>query len=142
MILRRLKGWRLLALFVFLAVGCGYSKNDRVPVAGTVSYDGQTVDSGSIAFIPEEAGADRPTATGEIVNGKYKIEAANGPKPGKYKVQVHWKKKTGKQVPTPGDEDVMMDETIENLPEKYHKNTLLTADIEAKANTVNFDLSK
>jgi hypothetical protein len=119
--------------------GCGYGSSDRVPVQGSVSFDGQPVDNGSIAFIPEEKG--KVGANADIVAGKYKLESGKGPNPGKYRVEIFWKKKTGRQVPTPGDESVMTDEIQQMLPPQYNTQSTLTTDIEAKSNTKDFTLT-
>src|SRR5689334_22739688 len=87
----------LLAAGLTLAAGCG-SSSDRVTLEGSVKYDGQAVDQGGLTFIPEGGDGQVPRATCEIEDGRYRFNTRNGPKPGKYRVQIYWQKKTGKKV--------------------------------------------
>jgi hypothetical protein len=79
-----------------LALGLGGCSNDpwnpvdtlpRVPVAGTVTLDGTPLAQGMIQFNPtgETTGT---TVAAEITGGKYAIEKAQGPVPGKHKVLI------------------------------------------------------
>lgn len=130
-------GFAGLALLVAGLVGCG-GGSGRSGVQGTVSYGGEPVDNGTIGFV----GADGARANGPIVDGKYSLDAERGPAPGKNKVEIYWNKKTGKKIPTPGDADVMMEETKQLLPDRYNTKTELTADITTSSNKVDFDLKK
>ena len=135
---RRVPGGVALCLAVLGLAGCG---GERVPVSGSVSYNGDPVDNGSISFLADSsAGGEAVNAGGDIKDGKYSIQAARGPKAGKYKVEITWNKKTGRMVPTPGDAAVPMPETKQVLPPKYNKQSQLTADITSGGNTVDFDL--
>jgi hypothetical protein len=117
---------------VFLVLsGCGYGENSRVPVQGKVAVDGGPVEEGIISFTPTTTGLEK--ASGPIKNGTYSIPAAKGPNPGTYRVDVVVRKKTGKQVGTPGDPDVKMDEVAE-----IGTTGNLTADVKAKSNTFDF----
>jgi len=126
-----------LAVFLLVFSGCGYGDKDKVPVQGRVLFDGASVDGGAITFIPA-ANPKEPWAGGRITGGKYSLPAGKGLTPGTYRVQISWKQKTGKQVPTPGDKENLRDEMRETIPEKYNKNTTLTAELKASANTVDF----
>lgn len=62
----------LLATLALVATGCGKSGPKTYDVTGTVTYDGQPLESGSIAFAPTN-----PEMKGyqtEITAGKYTIE--------------------------------------------------------------------
>lgn len=81
----------LLALYV---VGCG-DNGGRVPVTGTVLFDGKPLESGHISF-----GGDQGAAgVGAIVHGEFSLsETANqdGVLPGKYVVLIHsWVEERG-----------------------------------------------
>lgn len=127
------------ATFV-LVPGC--SSGPRSSVEGAVSYDGQEVDQGGIAFIPEgdESNQPRVRVTTEIVDGKYHLDSRRGPYPGKYRVQVYWLKKTGQKIP--GERGHLKDETVQVLPPKYNDESELTAEVQSGANTLDFTLSK
>src|SRR5438270_729333 len=59
----------------------------RVPVAGTVTLDGTPLSQGMIQFDPAQE-TKGTTVAAEISGGKYSIEKAQGPVPGKYKVLI------------------------------------------------------
>jgi hypothetical protein len=124
-----------LALALALLTGCGDSENSRAVVQGSVTYDGQPVDQGGIAFIPlgNDAGSQRVRATGHIVDGRYELDRRHGPFPGKYRVMITWRKKTGKG-----------EQTVQALPPKYADTdkSELTRDVEPGSNTIDFDLKK
>lgn len=136
-------GYRALAVLASILAllgqaGCG--SGGRVPVHGSVSYDGTPVENGTISFLSTGGGANATNAGAEIRDGKYAIDAERGPKPGKYKVEIYWNRKTGKMVPTPGDPGVKMAETKQVLPPKYNRQTTLTADITVGSDSRDFDL--
>ena len=67
--------------------GCGPSGPPRVEISGSVTLDGAPLESGSIAFIPEE-GVIGPMAGGEINKGVYRIAPTDGPTIGPHKVEI------------------------------------------------------
>lgn len=118
-------------------IGCS-AQSDRSRVQGTVSYNGEPVDDGGIAFIPDEGG-DAARATGEIRDGHYDLDSTRGPSPGKYHVEIYWNKKTGRQLTSPSGK-ATKDETRQAIPAKYNEHTELTVDIKPGRNTLDFDL--
>jgi hypothetical protein len=125
----------------WLAAGCGKS-DGRLALSGTVTFDGQPVDGGSIAFLPEGEGtADKPKLGARIEEGKYAIPAAKGALPGTYRIDIRWPKKTGKKIPF-DDPPSMIDETKQAIRAKYNVNSILTRDVLAGATNFDFDLSK
>jgi hypothetical protein len=122
------------ALVLLVLAGC----SGRPAIEGTVTYAGQPVDGGSISFIPDN---NRGTiASADIKAGKYAVPAGKGPGTGKCRVQIVWKKKTGRQVQTPGDAGNLIDETVQVIPANYNAQTTLSADLKSGGNTLNFDL--
>jgi hypothetical protein len=69
-----------LAAVVCTAIGCGDSSK-KVPVRGNVTYQGQTLENGSITFFPT---AGRPAFAALTAEGDYSIELD----PGDYTVTV------------------------------------------------------
>jgi hypothetical protein len=133
------------AVALAFLIGCGYDANDRVPVQGSVTFDGAEVDDGAVVFVPE--GSDPKAASqrqvgGKVVNGRYALEGERGVYPGKYRVQITWNKKTGRTVPNKSDPGTTVDEVKQAIPDKYNARTTLTADVKAEANTIDFRLSK
>jgi len=132
---------RILCLFCFTALitvvlsGCGSGAR----VEGTVTFDGAPVDGGSISFVPE--GSTEAPGTGQITDGKYSIRTEKGLTPGKYKVEIYWNKKTGKEVKNPNDAGTTVEETKQVIPVRYNTKTELTVELKAGSNSgVNFDL--
>ena len=79
-----------LALALAWLGGCGSS--DLIPVAGTVTVNGQPLASGSVTYHPDAAKGNKSQdiASGEIKDGKYEMYTGNkrGVAPGAYKVAV------------------------------------------------------
>jgi hypothetical protein len=136
---------RLLAVlcFAFLGVvfaGCsgkGYTGEHRFPLSGKVTVDGQPMEFGVISFLPQGEGGR--VSGGPIKSGTYSVPEAMGATAGKYRVEIRWNKPTGRRVRDPYGEEIM-DEYKEGLPEKYHKNSELSAEVSAKQTTFDFDL--
>lgn len=135
--LARLQHVACAVVFAFVA-GC--SSGPRSSVEGNVNYDGELVDQGGIVFIPvvEDSGLVR--ATGPIQNGRYHLDNQRGPNPGKYRVEITWRKKTGNKVPGEGGNP--RDEVVMPVPAKYNTESELTVDVQPGRNTFHFDLKK
>jgi hypothetical protein len=134
-----------LCRFLFLAVaalalaGCSSSDSGRSRVQGAVSYGGEAVDDGGIAFIPDDGGVAQVRATGEIRDGQYNLDGSRGPYPGKYRVEIFWYKKTGRQIASPSGKAIK-DETKQVIPAKYNDKTELKVEVKPGRNTFDFDL--
>jgi len=122
----------LLSLPLF--VGCGGASG--TPVEGAVSVDGAPVETGSITFIPQGEGKKGGAL---ITDGKYSVPAKVGLQAGLYKVQINWRKKTGKMIVSQdtGEKEA---QTKEGLPAKFNSKTELTAELKSGSNTVDFAL--
>jgi hypothetical protein len=123
-----------------LMAGCE-SSGPRSSVEGRVNYAGEPVDEGGgIAFLPTEDGASAAPvrATGEILNGRYRLDSRRGPTPGKYRVEITWQKRTGKKVP--GEAGHPKDETEQVIPPQYNEESKLTVVVQPGRNTIDFDL--
>jgi len=128
----------LFGAVILALAGCGSSGPN---VEGTVTYDGEPIEMGTITFLPAGASKSAPGGA-QIVAGKYKIPGETAPKPGAYRVEIIGKKKTGQKIPFPGDEGQFMDETILFVPEKYNLSSTLTAEIKSGKNVIDFALEK
>lgn len=84
----------VLTLSPLVGAGCGDDSglSKRYPVKGTVTYNGNKVETGAIAFRSQDPkGRD---ASGTITNGYYALTTAtdgDGALPGKYKVTIESK---------------------------------------------------
>jgi hypothetical protein len=121
--------------------GCGSRQYDgprRIPLSGKVTVDGQTVDMGVVSFIPQDKTGR--VSGGPIKGGAYSVPEEMGAYEGKYRVEIHWNKPTGKKIHNPMDKEQMIDEMMEGLPDKYHTKSELTAEVSPKQTKFDFDL--
>jgi hypothetical protein len=71
-----------------LVMGCEKPPFDnRQPVEGAVTIDGQPLPKALISFSPIN-GTKGPSSSGVVVDGRYRIEAESGPCPGEYQVKI------------------------------------------------------
>ena len=124
-----------LCYFVILCsiLGCGPEPNVG-QISGTVSFNEKPVAKGSISFVP--ANGQGPSGGGEIVNGKYKCDAALG----SCKVEIRSPKVVGKRklYDTPNSPEQEVYEEV--LPQKYNEATELIVEIKKGSNEKNWDL--
>ena len=152
---------RFSALFVGLTLVAGCSDDgfgrQRYSVHGTISYKGEKLAKGQIAFVPEAQGGQ--PASGRIENGYYSLSTltpGDGALPGKYKVTVVARDFDVAKVQSmarakglpPGaalPQDLTLKankEAKSKIPTKYNLPTTtdLTADVEARSNPKDFEL--
>ena len=130
--------WIIRATLLAAAGVLGCSSDSRVGVTGKVTYQGEPVAVGTITFLPA---AESGTKCGGLIeNGAYKVEPQLGPQPGPHRVEIRWAKPTGKKFKNEFGEE--LDIRQEGLPDKYHANSTLTADIKAGVNVIDFQLEK
>ena len=80
----------VLAAMVILGCGDDSGLEARYKVGGKVTYKGEPVAKGTIAFVPTDAAKGR-AASGDIVDGSYTLTTAthgDGALPGDYKVTI------------------------------------------------------
>ena len=114
-------------LVVACGVLCGCDAAEPVgnPVSGTVTFQGQPLDQGSIQFSP--AAGQGTFSGGPITDGQYSVPAEQGLEPGMYDVRIS--KKVGGPPPSdelPGETKEIPKELI---PAQYNSRTKLKADI-------------
>ena len=127
------------AFALLLTPGCKSGTTvERASVSGTVTFDGQPVESGTITFVPA-AGVVGAPAELRIQNGKYSTTDAQGVVVGNNDVRILATKKTGKQFKNPNNE--MEDEVVQFIPEKYNEKTELQETVKPGENTFDFDLT-
>jgi hypothetical protein len=121
---------------LLLIMGCSRPRV-VVQVEGEITYDGQPVEAGIISFVPEQGAG----GGGAIIKGKYFVDPDVGLAPGKYRVEIRWPKPTGEvnKEAGYGQSPIVV---AEALPEKYHKESVLTAELEPGKTTIHFHLEK
>jgi hypothetical protein len=142
---------------VATAAGCGDDGlGERYKVTGTVTYQGKPVSNGSIQFYPAGgAGADQRGATGVIKDGSYTLSTQgddDGAFPGDYLVAITARKPDMGEAQANADkigglyrqEDVAKayKKAPSEIPTKYEspESGGLKAKVEAKSNTIDFEL--
>jgi len=129
----RAVGFAFGAAALLLSAGC--ADNNKSVVSGTVLVDGQPLANGTIQFFPSDGNGQ--TGAAGVTDGKYTANAGVGD----MKVIITGIKVVGKikQYDTPDSPTV--DDVRELLPDKYNKNTELTATLKPGPNAgVDFDL--
>jgi hypothetical protein len=147
------------ALFVLSSCGTEDGLGKRYPVSGTVKYNGSPLEKGEISFVTEDMSKNFG-ATGIITNGSYTLSMggdSEGAQAGKYKVtivskedysekaQADFQKETGSTSPKVlGTFAAKAAAAAKSLiPAGYGdaRTTTLKAEVEAKSNTLDFNLS-
>jgi hypothetical protein len=77
----------LIVLLLATVAGCGSSGPPRGAIEGQVTIGGVPLKSGRIMFTPLPP-AEGPAASAAIVDGKYRIEQAEGPVVGDHRVAI------------------------------------------------------
>jgi hypothetical protein len=126
----------LAACLVLVAAGC--EKKSSPAAHGHVTLDGEPVAIGNIVFLPESMKG--PKAAAAIENGAYALSPQDKLLPGKYRVEISWRKPTGKKIPS-ADPGITIDETREAVPAKYNTESTLIAQIAAEDSEKNFTLT-
>ncbi len=148
---RRLMISRVRVVMLLLAgvwvTGCGSKPGPaRVPVAGTVSLDGEPVKAGCIRFIPTDA-TKGPAAVAIIKEGSYELGKTDGPVAGTLRVEIE---ATDFQEFELDDEKAYAARAVKGksplkknpIPPLYNRNSTLTAQLTAEGNrTLDFPLS-
>ena len=132
-----------LVLFAFAFAGCNDPSNvaDTLPrkaISGTVTLNGQPLAQGVIQFDPTPENKPPTTmAVGEIKDGKYAIQLAQGPVQGNYKVSI-----SSRPPVVIGTEPGELPKPVpEKVPAIYNTKSTLTKEITAEAvQILDFDL--
>jgi len=128
---------------IAIASGCGRGNPlGRLPISGTVTFEGRPLDKGVIEFSPcKEVGT---VGTGaRIDNGRYAIPTLKGLPPGEYRVRIFSPKDAkmvAKSAGAPGPA-AAAGYGIERIPPKYNTRTNIIVTIGAKGPMVfDFDI--
>lgn len=118
-----------------LLAGCGGSTS----LSGKVSFDGKPIEKGAITFEPVD-GKGQATG-GAIEGGKYHLQGAAAPSPGKHLVKIRGLKKTGKTMKAgpPFPPDKIIEEEVEYIPAEFNAKSVLSVEIDG-AGVKDFDL--
>jgi len=130
------------SLFVVLCLcsGCG---SNATHISGNVTYDGKSIEEGTIEFIPIE-GTTGPSTGADIKLGHYECSQDTAlARGGRYQVRISALAKTGKTTPNivmPGGPPLAISQNY--IPAKYNSNSTLTVTLsnDSAENTFDFQL--
>jgi hypothetical protein len=132
----------LVWLALLVALGCGEAKDPhgRLPLSGTVTFQGKPLDAGTIEFLPPNPGQGL-SARALIRDGKYRVPREQGVPPGTYRVLITSPAPAdgaapegppGVKLPPPGRE---------RIPPEYNRDSRQTAEVkEGGPNTFDFTI--
>ena len=136
--------WCVLLILLSLASqGCDGRTDglSRGAVRGRIQLDGTPIEQGHISFYPIRD-TKGPVVGSRISAGKYSLSSSAGPVIGWNRLEISWKRKTGRKVPagTPRPAGSMVDEITEAVPAKYNTESTLEHEVKAGKNVFDFDL--
>ncbi|MCG8587262.1 MAG: hypothetical protein MI757_21365 [Pirellulales bacterium] len=126
------------------SLGCGNGGPQRVEVSGTVTYEGDPVEDGTIRFLPT-AESRVPSAGGYIRDGRYEITAKGGVPVGTHTVRIEGYR-GGSTSPADKATD-RFDVGSRNkaptqfVPARYNRESKLRVEISAKDGAVTRDFA-
>jgi hypothetical protein len=129
--------WSLIAAVLMLSLGCGSQEH---LLEGSVTYDGQPVDKGSITLEPADGVG--PAAGGTIESGRFKVDSTSGLAPGEKIVRISAVRATGKKIEAgpPEPPGTKVDEVQQFIPAKYNDQSTLTVQFDGGHKTHDFEL--
>jgi hypothetical protein len=139
-LLNRIAAALVVAAIVLATAGCGRDSG-RLPLTGTVSWQGRRLEKGSILFVPTD-GHRGPKIGAKIVAGGYEIEAERGATPGAYRVEVC--SDTGEHPHSPTDARPQARAAASSqqlvIPPEYNTQSRLTVAVSAEQTRFDFEL--
>lgn len=123
---------------VLAVVGCG---DGRIPINGTVLFEGTPVEEGMITFEPVDGKG--PTTGGMITAGRYDLRGEARATVGEKIVRIVALRKTGRKIPagSPAPAGSMVDEVIQCIPQQFNDQSTLRVQVTAgRSNTHDFEL--
>lgn len=125
--------WEVVLAVLTLAVcnGCGSSGLERASVSGTVKYNGELIEEGTIRFIPTGGG---PSSGGKIKDGIIDIADDMGPVIGKQRVAISGQKFTGREIDKFPPHKIMWKERQISVPVKFDSDPTHEVEIQSGSN--------
>ena len=123
----------LVVFFLCVSVGCDSGGPNVAPVEGIVTMDGVPIADKEVVFSPETGRASMGTTDED---GWYELDYSTqrkGALIGRHTVTVTTTNPNPYGPPPP--------DWVETVPDKYHTQTELTAEVKKGRNKINFDLT-
>jgi len=129
--------WSICCLAI-LSLGCEAGNPDgRIPLSGSVSWEGTPVEKGYILFVSTSGGK---SSGGQIVDGSFELVEKKGVPRGKYKVKITANRPSGKKVPDSDFPDELIDEIEQYIPKRYNDQSDLTLEVDGPLDALSYDL--
>lgn len=128
-----------ISVALVLSVGCRPAGDGRLPVSGTVTWDGESLDGGMIVFVPIAEGR---SSSGKVIAGEFDLPSERGLPPGEYRVEITLEQETGKQRVFHGDGPDSVSLTKQVIPKRYNQESTLILKVDKPPVTANFELNK
>ncbi len=137
-----MRGGLGIPLVLVTLVGCGNTDPTPMRVWGDVTFAGQPLAEGTIAFLPI-APHTGPVTGGPILQGHYDVPATVGPlSGGQYRVEITATRQSGRQVPnTIGFGGGMLNVPEMYIPAGYNVASKLQVTISRRAIENQFDFA-
>lgn len=124
-------------LLALVSLGCSGS-DGKLPISGTVQFQGKPLNKGTIQFHPVDQSGITTFANGEIKEGSYSIASDKGLRPGKYKVMISSADAKEKEPAAPGESGPPAKERI---PKRYNSESQEFVEVKSGGdNKFNFDI--
>lgn len=131
----------LLLLALATCAGCGEAdRQNRLPVAGTVTFNGSPLSRGSIRFEPQ----DEPKAIvsgAMIVQGTYAIPKDRGLPPGKYLVCIHAAASAAQSSPDAAPGPNTAASARELIPPEFNVKSTQVVEVQTGKNEFTFNIT-
>lgn len=123
--------------------GCGaIGSSSPVPVAGTVTLNGEPLASADIVFIPQNPQEEQPVVRARVIAGKFSLPEASGLLEGTYDVTIVRPEPEFEEVAAAKQAGLPSPLTRTPIPAAYQQQGLLTASVgPAGSNELKFDLT-
>lgn len=121
------------------AISCGEA-SPRVPIDGTVSYQGKPIEEGQIIFFPTDSKAS-PSTGGVIQDGRYNIPKSKGPYAGvAYRVEITALGAAKSYTPNVSGAGPMVNVREQVIPPQYNQHSTLSVTISPDKPEYDFEL--
>lgn len=121
-----------------VSLGCtGGNPDGRIPVSGTVTWEGEPIPAGYILF---ESTSGGKSSGGQIVDGSFSLVAKKGIPQGTYKVKITANRPSGRKIPDSDFPDQKIDEIEQYIPKSYNDNSDLTLEVDGALEPLSYEL--
>ena len=119
--------------------GCGETPIRRAAVHGSVTFNDEPIEDGSIVFVPIKETRGQPVGA-TITGGEYSLDALNGPAIGPNKVEFYANRKTGKTVKGAFPAPASIEQVTQIIPKEFNKDSETMFEVADGENEFDYDV--